>query len=1355
MSEQPQEVMAVTTCLLVTGMTCNNCVNKLTTSLLEGQIGGGISSVHVSLQAGVVAIQHDGAATSSQQLSKAISNLGYEVVSILVDAQPTTTLSITEISVNGMKCSNCVNNITDKLKDLDGVANVNVSLEGKCATVAHFGDKITSEDTSNFVKGMGFPSSVINLSSPFGEKMEAIATGLLKLATPSSSLSSPTVAVEQKPSLKLVSTCLVVNGMSCNSCVNGISAMLFGREAVVSVNISLETGVVAVTHLNTISTVEISEAIEDMGFDIVSVLSPDVSRSLTITEISIIGMKCINCVNNITGKLKNINGIVEVNISLEKKRAYVAHSTTSGISPKEIADFINNIGFEAEVITSTEAFNLDNGEDNLTIDFSDESISKTGSIMVVKEHHEKDIGSAVDPPPPPDPTSTVQGPSSPANMKEFRFRVQGMTCASCVAALEGRVGSLPGVSKVIVGLLSERADVMLDPNVVTPEEVISVIEDLHFTASLIGGEGDEVKLHIEGMTCASCVAKIENKLQSTPGVEKASVALTTQLCLVQYDRSVVGIRDILKVIDDLGFKACLADDDTTDYTHKKSIRFWRNNLALSVFFAIPVMAVRMWPKSWNAEVVVGLSERNLVEIILCGVAICIVGHPFVIGGAKALWHRSPNMDTLIALGSVISYVYSFILVMTFINKGKEDVELFFDVGVMLFAFLSLGRFLENIAKGKTSEAISKILMLQSSQALLLKENGDGTIEEADIDAKLIQRGDTIKVVAGASFPVDGRVLSGEGQVDESMITGESRMIHKKEGDIVIGGTILKSGVLVCTATHVGKDTSIARIVDLMEKAQMSKAPIQAIADRIAGYFVPIIILISIITLVIWIALVETDTVHRDGSYGSFVFQFAISVLVIACPCALGLATPTAVMVGTGVGARYGILIKGGAALESAHKTKTIVFDKTGTLTVGQPRVREVLLFGDAAKSDMKGYIHSTTNEDHVVRMVAIAENNSEHPLGKSIVLFAQDRFGDDFAVLSSTLNEQPQKGGDEKEGEQKSVEEEQQQKQQQQQQQKNDTLTDISVAKKVVMEVRSKDGRSWQVSNYKTESGKGISCFINETLVHIGSPSFLQSIGVVVDDDAIARVERKEHDGCTVILCAFDMKLTGGFALADEAKPDALQTVEALKKQGVRVVMLTGDNQRAADRLASQLGIEHVFAQVLPSHKAEKIQELQRGGIKVAMVGDGINDAPALAQADLGIAVGAGTDVAIEAADVVLIKDHLIDVCVAIHLSRATVRRIYYNFIWAVVYNIVGIPVAAGALYPLGILLSPLWASLAMAFSSLSVVLSSLFLKRYKKPAFVEVHPPSKWEVSLGDSLSYFMGYKSQHLSNGAILTEI
>jgi Cu+-exporting ATPase len=628
----------------------------------------------------------------------------------------------------------------------------------------------------------------------------------------------------------------------------------------------------------------------------------------------------------------------------------------------------------------------------------------------------------------------------------------------------------------------------------------------------------------------------------------------------------------------------------------------------------------------------------------------IIGRRFYIGSYKALRHGSANMDVLVALGTNSAYFYSVYSVLRAAHSRDFNGTDFFETSSMLITFILLGKYLEVLAKGKTSEAIAKLMDLAPETTILLTLGDEGNvISEQEIDGRLIQKNDVIKIIPGAKVASDGDVLWGESHVNESMITGEARPVAKRKGDTVIGGTVNQNGVLHIKATRVGSDSALSQIVRLVESAQMAKAPVQKFADRISKYFVPLVIILSFST---WLAWFLAGRFHSypiswiPCSMSSFelALQFGISVMVIACPCALGLATPTAVMVGTGVGASQGVLIKGGQALESAHKVNCIMFDKTGTLTVGKPVVINTKLFKNMELREF--YV-----------LIAATEVNSEHPLAKAIVEYAK-KF------------------------------------------------------------VEDKENPAWpEAQDFISITGNGVKAIVQNKEIIVGNKSLMLDQKIAIPMDAEDILTQAEGMAQTGILVSIDKELVGVVAISDPLKPGAKEVISILKSMKIRSIVVTGDNWGTANSIAKEVGIETVIAEAKPEDKAKKVKEFQTSGYIVAMVGDGINDSPALVAADVGMAIGAGTDIAIEAADIVLMKNNLEDVITAIDLSRKTFSRIRLNYIWALGYNLLGIPIAAGALFPLtGFRLPPWIAGAAMASSSVSVVCSSLLLKYYKRP---------------------------------------
>lgn len=875
-----------------------------------------------------------------------------------------------------------------------------------------------------------------------------------------------------------------------------------------------------------------------------------------------------------------------------------------------------------------------------------------------------------------------------ANIKKAVFSVSGMTCAACVATIESYLGNQPGITSVSVGLIQERAEVRYDPGQVKVLDIVEHIETVGFEAKhLEEEENNQLRLDIGGMTCSSCVAMIEHAMGDEPGVVSISVNLATNTAQVVYDPDRTGARAIISAIEDLGYTASVTDSrkSATGTDQKEELRRMKRQLMWSLVFTVPVFIIGMIlmdvPAAkflFEKDVIRGLSIANFMLWVLTTPVQFVIGKKFYVNAYKALKRGAANMDVLVALGTSCAYFYSVgMLVMSMLYSANSlqstsmvsqhhpmteeqqhsnkmlMSQTYFDTSAMLISFILLGKYFEVLAKGKTSEAIKELMSLQATKALLLVVDEDkNVIEEKHIDIDLVQRGDLLKVIPGEKFPTDGVVVVGRSTVDESIITGESMAVPKIPGDKIIGGTLNLNGMVNMRATRVGSETGLAQIIKLVEQAQAEKAPIQSFADHVSSYFVPIVVSIGVFTFITWLILCASSgtalswmMAKGETSVLRWALRFTISVIVIACPCALGLATPTAVMVGTGIGAHNGILIKGGAHLETAHKISAVIFDKTGTLTTGKPVVTNWEVFPEVGVDRIKA-----------IQLVASAEAASEHPLASAIVKYATTQ-------LQLKILHQPQQ--------------------------------------------------------FTSLVGQGIKAVVDEHAVMVGNVQWMEENGISMKEaheDIISGVQGLESDGKTVVLFAINSKLGGYVAIADEIKPEAKATIRALKKMNILAWMVTGDNRRTAHAIAKQIGIDHVFAEVLPSQKSKKVGELKGRNYVVAMVGDGINDSPALAEADVGIAIGAGTDVAIEAANIVLVKNDLRDVITAIDLSRKTFNRIRLNYIWACLYNILGIPLAAGVLVPAGIMIPPMLAGLCMAFSSVSVVLSSLHLKTYKKP---------------------------------------
>jgi len=801
--------------------------------------------------------------------------------------------------------------------------------------------------------------------------------------------------------------------------------------------------------------------------------------------------------------------------------------------------------------------------------------------------------------------------------------ILGMRCAACASTVEKGLSGLEGVDKANVNLATNQATVLYNPQFLNPDDFIASVKKSGYDVGT-----SSVEIPIQGIQCASCVQSIEKSLLQQKGVVKAAVNLATGKAKVDYISNEISLSEIRKVIEDTGYRVLeipLEDDmeDATSAAREREYRNLRNKFLIGLALAVLIFLGSMphlFP--W----IPGFLQNYYVLWVLATPVQFWIGGQFYKGAWGAFRHRNADMNTLIAVGTSAAYLYSVVATLfpSFFESGGVLPQVYFDTSAMIIILILFGRLLEARAKGRTSDSIKKLIGLQPKTARVFRND-----QELDIPVKDVVVGDVILVRPGEKIPVDGTVLKGESSVDESMISGESLPVKKRKDDPVIGATLNKTGSFRFRATKVGKDTVLAQIVQLVRDAQGSKAPIQRLADVIAGYFVPIVLSIAIITFVVWFDFGPKPAL-------TFALLNFVAVMIIACPCALGLATPTAVMVGTGRGAESGVLIKGGESLETAHRLDTVVFDKTGTLTKGQPEVVAITAF-------------NSFSEQEIVQRAASAERASEHPLGESIVAKAKEM--------------------------------------------------DIPL---------------FQPEGFKAVEGRGIEASVDGTDVLIGNDDFMQERGVSVAD-AREQVARFASQAQTPVFVALDKTLAGLLAIADPLKDESIHAVEKLKKMGLEVIMLTGDNQKTAEAVAGKAGITRVISEVLPKDKVEVIKRLQDEKKRVGMVGDGINDSPALAQADVGIALGSGTDVAMEASDITLIKDDLNGVVAAIDLSKKTIKVIKQNLFWAFVYNTAGIPIAAGILYPFfGILLSPIIASAAMAFSSVSVVSNSLRLKRIK-----------------------------------------
>ncbi|XP_057735189.1 copper-transporting ATPase HMA4-like [Arachis stenosperma] len=920
-------------------------------------------------------------------------------------------------------------------------------------------------------------------------------------------------------------------------------------------------------------------------------------------------IKCASCVNSVESAIKDLHGVNSIMVSPLDGRAIIKYSPKF-ITAKNIKEAIEDSGFG------------------------------------VDELQEQEISVC-------------------------RVRIKGMACTSCSESVENALWMIDGVKKATVGLALEEAKVYFDPNLADSNKIIEAIEDAGFGAELISSANDVNKVHLklEGVDSLEDVNIVMSSLEFAAGVNHVEFNLTEHIVTVNYEPDITGPRSLIHFIQTAssGTKMYQASLHTTSGKRERDkvdeIHRYRDQFLFSCLFSVPVfvfaMVLPMLPPygNWlNYKIHHMLTLGLFLRWILSTPVQFIVGKRFYVGSYHALRRRSANMDVLVALGTNAAYFYSVYILIKALTSDTFQGQDFFETSSMLISFILLGKYLENLAKGKTSDALGKLTQLVPDKAYLVDMDADeNVISETEIDTQLIQKRDILKIVPGAKIPIDGVVIKGQSYVNESMITGEAKPVDKSPGDKVIGGTINENGCLLIKATHVGSDTALSQIVQLVETAQLAKAPVQKLADHISRVFVPLVVVAAFLTWMGWfvpgeVGLYPRHWIPKAMNAFELALQFAISVLVVACPCALGLATPTAVMVASGMGASQGVLIKGGDALEKAHKVKVVVFDKTGTLTVGKPVVVSAVLFSDF------------TMEEFYDMTIAV-ESSSEHPLAKAVVKHA----------------------------------------------------------KKLRKKFGSNDEEVPDVKDFEVQVGAGVSGKVGERTVLVGNKRLMHACNVPLSSEVERYMSENEILARTCVLVSIDGKIAGAYSVTDPLKPEAKRVISFLHSMGIASIIATGDNLATATAIANEVGIDEVFAETDPLGKADKVKELQMKGMTVAMVGDGINDSPALVAADVGMAIGAGTDVAIEAADIVLVKNSLEDVITAIDLSRKTMSRIRLNYIWALGYNILGMPVAAGVLYPFtGIRLPPWLAGACMAASSISVVSSSLLLQLYKKPLNVQ-----------------------------------
>lgn len=1054
---------------------------------------------------------------------------------------------------------------------------------------------------------------------------------------------------------------LFVEGMMCQkSCGSTVESALRAVDGVQSAAASFSTASARVVLRSgaRAGARELVAAVEAVGFE----AQEADARTLRLV---VDGMMCQkNCGATVENALRGVDGVRAAVVSFERRMAVVTLEREGAATLQDLVDTVECVGFHAQEFDAQRAADI-------------KARDQKAQQQQDTQEQAKLLADAA------------------AHPRAF-FKVEGMSCAACVKAIEDLLRKRPGVVDCRVGLISQKAEVVFDRKLVPDEkaDLAACIEDAGYKATyshtVESGSDDaiELKFTVMGMSCAACVGKVERAVGQLPGVVKVAVNLPLNKAHVHLQQlSKTGPRDVIECINDLGYSAEIASDSTDQEALSKSeVDKWRRLLLTALLFSLPATLIHMVlgyiPAVHHAlmtPVFNGVNIKMLLMFLLATPVQFGVGRRYYIAAYKGVQHGMMGMDFLIVVGTSASYLYSFVSLMGSVFSKDFHGHHFFESSAMLLTFVTLGKYMESVAKGKTADALSELAKLQPKTAVLVVPGE----QDREIPIELVQRGDTLRVLPGSNIPTDGVVKSGNSTTNESMLTGESMPVTKEPGDYVFGSTINQQGTLVIESSCIGGESStLSQICALIEDAQLHKAPIQAYADRLASIFGPFVLGISTLTFLSWYLLLATGAIPlqwkielgldpNDGHSDDFFISvlFAISVVVIACPCALGLATPTAVMVGCGVGAKKGILIKGGRALETAKYVDTIVFDKTGTLTVGQPSVTDVVV-ADRAFTPRELLYYG-----------ASLECVSEHVLGKAIVMTATEQ-----------EQLQPQEP------------------------------TQVHIV----------PGRG--IEGIVASTGDKFSSPTVSVLV--GNAEYCEEKGIEIGSKIRDQMHDLEMEGKTVVCVVVENSMVGVIALADTPRPESKAVIEHLKSMGLDVWLITGDNIRTASAIARKMGIDHVKAVALPGEKAAQIKALQsqyspitRKPRVVCMVGDGINDAPALAQSDIGMAIGAGTQIAKAEADMVLVKSNLSDVVVALDLARVVFFRIRLNFFFSIAYNCVGIPMASGVFFPIiHSMMPPACAGLAMAFSSVSVVVSSLLLKRYRAPVVGNTNRPMKFE---------------------------
>ncbi|KAJ1725247.1 Cu(2+)-transporting P-type ATPase [Coemansia erecta] len=1202
-------------------------------------------------------------------------------------------------SVTGMTCQSCVRSIESALADLQGLHTISVSLDRNQADAVYEASTLPASAITQAIQDCGFDAAVV------------------------------------PDSLRLHTT-LPVHGMTCQSCVKSITGVVSGMPGVDSVDVSLEENQATVvwdpTKVGGAGADMIVEAIEGCGFEVprpAEAQLPGSMGGVMVAMVGVEGMTCQSCVRSVTTALEDTEGVLHAEVRLQPRGLACVRFDAGLVSAAALASAVEDAGFtatlessEAEVVVEP----VDRAADSDNIAFGQSSSSDDQKMPLL-------LGEAVsantdrtfrdDAPPSRGPAysfsstksgdTLLDGSGGSSGGTTVQLEVHGMTCSSCVALIERTLQRQAGVLGVSVSLLAQRATVEYDVGVVSEASVVQWISELGFEAKALDATArvSRLSLNVYGMTCASCVGAVERAVGRLDGVVSVSVSLALETAAIEYRPAQTGVRQLVAAVEAAGFDVLVAET-TQNNTQLESLQrtrdivAWRRRFWQSLWFSLPVIFIAKVAPHMGAlsrlfmwQVVAGLPLGALCQLVLTTPLQFGVGARFYANAFKALRHGNANMDVLVTTGTSLAYFFSLFMLAWSVFHGRHPrPHCFFEAPAMLITFVSLGRYLENVAKGNASAALSTLMTLTPAQATLVEVDAAGReTRERRLATELIQAGDLLRVFPGERVPADGTVETGSSAVDESTVTGEALPVRKAPGATVVAGTVNGTGSFTMRATRVGGETTVAQIVQLVEEAQTAKAPIQAYADRVARYFAPAVLLLALATLCGWTVVAYSGLpkpamfqaeADETGSYMVGCLKLAVAVVVVACPCALGLSTPTAVMVGTGVGAQLGVLIKGGEALEAASRVDVVVFDKTGTLTTGRLAVADV-----APEAGM--------TPRALALLAGAAEAGSEHPLGRAIVAYARALLG----------------------------------------------LGDGEGARAFPA----------AASGFDSVPGQGVRCVVTPDdasvaggEVLVGSAAFLAGRGValpadVADSSALAAQQAR---GRTAVLVACGGRYCGWLALADVLRAEAVPAVATLQRRmGAEVVMVTGDQALTAQAIAAECGIARVYAGVSPAGKAAIVAQLQGEqtaarrwcGLRhtwrrkrVAMVGDGVNDGAALAAADVGVALRSGTDVAMEAASMVLMREDVADVVAALDLARTIFRRIQWNYVWASVYNMLGIPLAMGLFMPLGVVLPPVFAGLAMAMSSLSVMASSLLLKLYRKPV-CHAPPPGSLPLPLAD----------------------